>query len=109
MNNKQENLNQIVDIVVDCCSFDFNGRKSMSRADLLGKSRSENFVMSRCILTHMIINAGYSVTTAAMLLSRSQQAIRHLIDMGHNYLKTSRAFRLANAECASKCKDLCAE
>lgn len=106
MNNKQQHLNKIVDIVVECCSFEINGKISMSRSDLLGKSRSENFVMSRCILAHMIINSGYTVTTAALLLSRTPQAIRHLLEMGHILLKTSKAFRQANAECASKCKEL---
>lgn len=106
MNNKQQNLNRIVDIVVDCCSFNFNGEISMSRSDLLGKSRSENIVMSRCILVEMIVNAGYSVSTAAMILSRTPQAIRHLLDMGRNLFKTSKAFRLANNECSVKCREL---
>lgn len=106
MNDKQNALNQIVDVVVECCSFDINGTRSMTREQLLGKARNENLVMSRCILVHMILSAGFSVSTAAMLLSRSPQAIRHMMELGHQYIQTSRAFRLANAECTIKCRDI---
>ena len=106
MNDKQQALNQIVDIVVECCAFDVNGAQSMTREQLLGKSRNENFVMSRCILAHMILSAGYSVSTAALLMNRSPQAIRHMIEVGHQYIQTSRAFRLANAECTLRCKEI---
>lgn len=108
MNNKETELHKIVDIVVSCCAtqIDDDGTMSLTRDDVLGKSREENVVMTRAILSMCIISAGYSVTTVAQLLHRTPQAIRHLINLGHQYYKTSRAFRIANAEATIKLKDI---
>lgn len=108
MNNKETELWRIVDIVVECCATKVkeDGTMSLTREDVLGKSRAENVVMTRCILVMMIIGAGYSVTTAAQLLGRTPHAIRHLLDIGHNYHISSRAFRIASAEATLMCKDI---
>lgn len=108
MNDKETMLYRIVDVVVSCCAMqvDDDGTMSLTREDVLGKSKEENVVMTRCILAMCIISAGYSVTTVAQLLHRTPQSIRHLINLGHNYYKTSRAFRIANAEATIKLKDV---
>lgn len=100
MNNKSEWLLRVVDTVVDCCSMevDSSGRRNMTRDDVLGKSRSENIVMTRCIVAMLIVGEGYSVSTVAMLMNRTSHAVRKMIESGHQYQMTSRAFRIANAE-----------
>lgn len=110
MNNKEQELNRIVDYVVDCCAtqVDDNGTMSLTREDVLGRSRAENIVMTRCILIQQILSAGYSTTTAAQLLHRTPHAIRHLLEVGVQYEKTSRAYRIANAEATMKCRELTA-
>lgn len=110
MNNKENELYRIVDYVVSCCAthVDDSGRMSVTREDVLGRSRSENVVMTRCILVNQIIGAGYSTTTAAQLLKRTPHAIRHLLDVGNQYEHTSRAYRIANAEATLKCKEISA-
>lgn len=108
MNNKEVELYRIVDYVVECCAtqVDESGRMSVTRQDVLGKSRAENVVMTRCILVNQLIGAGYSTTTAAQLLHRTTHAVRHLLEVGHQYEQTSRAYRIANAEATIKCKDI---
>ncbi len=110
MNNKENELYRIVDFVVECCAtrVDDTGRMSVTRQDVLGRSRAENVVMTRCILVNQIIGAGYSTTTAAQLLKRTPHAIRHLLEVGNQYERTSRAYRIANAEATLKCKEISA-
>lgn len=108
MNDKQKLLYQILDIVVGCCATEIDeiGTMSVTGEDVLGTSRAENVVMTRCILVMMIVGAGFSTTTAAQLLKRTPHAIRHLLDVGHQYHLTSRAFRIASAEATLKCRDI---
>lgn len=107
MNNKESELRKIVDIVVECCATDLgDGTMSVCKEEVLGKSRKENVVMTRCILVMMIVGAGYSTTTAAQLLKRTTHAVRHLLEVGHQYHLTSRAFRIASAEATLKCRDI---
>lgn len=107
MNDKESELWKIVDIVVGCCATDMgDGKMSVTSADVLGPSRSENIVMTRCILVEQILGAGYSVTTAAQLLKRSVQAVRHMREMGENYRRSSRAYRVADAQATLLCRDM---
>lgn len=48
MNDKEKYLHKILDAVVESCSY-IGGRFSITKEDILGKSRNENAVMTRCI------------------------------------------------------------
>ena len=105
-NDKERELYRIVDCVAQCCAIRLpDGRMSITREDILWKSRTENLVMARCILTMQMLRAGYSVTTAAQLLGRTVAAIRHLNSVGCNYHAQSRAFRIASSEVAMLCSE----
>ncbi len=107
MNDKETILYRIVDIVVECCAMEVaDGVMSVTREEVLGMSRVENVVMTRCILVRMLVFEGYSVSTAAMLLSRSVQAVRHLLKLAQSFHNSSRAYRIAEAEATLKCKNL---
>lgn len=107
MNQKQERLNRIVDIVIECCATkDKTGRMSINKGMVFGKVRSENIVMTRAILATAIIRQGYSVTTAACLLGRTVQAVRHLLQADAVYRKSSRAYRIASEEAEKRCQSL---
>lgn len=107
MNQKQERLNRIVDIVIECCATrDETGRLSIDKQMVLGKARSENIVMTRAILASAIIRQGYSVTTAASLLNKTVQAVRHLLQSNTIYRKSSRAYRIASDEVEKRCQSL---
>lgn len=72
MNDKEKVLYGIVDCVIKCCATEIGeGVYSVTREDVLGKSRAENVVMTRCVLASQIVHAGYSVTTVAQLLGRT--------------------------------------
>lgn len=90
MNNKESELNRILENVVKCCTTEIDGVTTITSEDLLGKRRVENLIMTRCILVGQILAAGYSVTTVAAFLHRSPQAIRHLCEKGNEYERLRR-------------------
>lgn len=106
MNDKETELYRIIECVVRCCAtqIDSDGRMSVTVDDVLGKSRAENVLMTRCILVGEMVGAGYSVTTAARLLRRTPQAVRHLQELGYQYHRSSRAYRIAEAEAVLLCR-----
>ena len=105
MNDKQKVLCDILDIVVGCCTFDVYGKPSITKEDVLGKSRKSNLVMTRCVLSHIVLSAGYSIETLAMLLGRTEVAVRSMIKQGHNLLDTSRAYRVAYTQAYTMCRE----
>lgn len=103
-NDKERELYRIVDCVAQCCAIRLpDGRMSITREGILGKSRTETLVMARCILIMQMARAGYSMQTAAQLLGRTVAAIRHLNSVAHNYHASSRAFRIAYNEASALC------
>lgn len=108
MNNKQSALMQIVEIVVTCCATknEESGTLSVCKEDVLGKSRVENVVMTRCILASQIVGAGYSVTTVAQLLGRTTSAVRRMLEQASTYYRSSKAYRIADAEATLLCRNI---
>ena len=107
MNDKQNELYRIVDIVVSCCSTEVQeGKITMTREGVLGRSRNENLCMARAILVNQLIWAGYSVSTVSMLLGRSAPAIRSIKRKHDDYVDTSRAYRIALSEVIIKCRSV---
>ena len=55
-NNKDNAMNKVIDIVVDCCATDLgNGHKSLTRDDVLGNRKDENICMTRTILVNQLL------------------------------------------------------
>lgn len=104
MNEKDYELNRIISIVVNCCKSSIWSDKSMTREDLLGKSKNENVCMARAILVSQLINAGFTISTISGLLRRTAQGIRHIIKSNYSLLKSSRAYKIASGEVQEKCK-----
>lgn len=104
MNTKTEYINNIINIVYECCvaEIDNKGSKSFSIDDLLGQVRTENVVMTRCILVMLILREGFSVTTCSIVLHRTAHAISNLHKKSQDYLATSRAFKIAYIEAATR-------
>lgn len=79
MNDKERELWRIIDNVVACCTMtNTDGTSTITKEDILGKSRAENIVMARCMVVEQMLHAGFSVTTVSIILNRSVQAVRHL-------------------------------
>ena len=88
MNDKEKELWRIIDNVIKCCAITtLDGTLSITREEVLGKSRSENLVMTRCMVVEQMLHAGFSITTTAKVLNRTVQAVRHLQKLAFDYLK----------------------
>lgn len=107
MNDKEKELWRVIDNVIKCCTIELqNGELSITREDVLGKSRAENLVMARCMVVEQMIHAGFSITTIATVLNRTVSAVRHLSKMSYTYISTSRVYRLATAQATLLNKDV---
>ena len=104
MNDKDYELNRIITIVVNCCKSSVWLDKSMTREELLGKSKNENACMARAILVSQLVKAGFTISTISGLLRRTAQGIRHIIKTNYTLLKSSRAYKIASGEVEEMCK-----
>lgn len=96
----------MLDLVVDCCSMEIDGKKTLTKEDVIGKSKKTNAVMTRCIFITEMLFAGYTTETAATLLKRTEPGIRQLLNTAHGFRLTSNAYRIAEAQCTLLCKNL---
>ena len=104
MNNKQKELVRILEVTINCCTFDTD-KGTITNEEVLGNSRKQNVVMTRCMVALHIISFGYSINTCSMFLNRTEHSVRNLLSNAHNLLTTSRAFKIAYAESVLKLKD----
>ena len=107
MNKKEQLIWSIIDNVISCCTITkADGTHSITREDLVGKSREENVVMARALVVEQMVHAGFTITSIASILNRTVQATRHLFKMSTEFYQTSRAFRLATSEATLLNKDV---
>lgn len=109
MNRKQELINKIIDIVLECCNTEIYGVEPITHDDLLGPDRSENVVMTRCIFVTQMIFMGFSRTTVANILHRNEKTIGNILTQAHQYRITSCAYRIAEAESTIEMKAIMAQ
>lgn len=99
MNNKESEAYRLLDISIQCCSTtNKDGSSSINKEDVLGKNRTENVIMTRCVFINLLLHSGYSYLTIANLLNKTIPAIRHLVKVSNNFFKSSRAYRIAIKE-----------
>ena len=66
MNKKEELIWKVVDNVISCCCVTkADGTKSITREDVIGKSREENIVMTRCLVMEQMVHAGFTIAKIA--------------------------------------------
>lgn len=107
MNKKEELIWRVIDNVISCCAVTrIDGAKSITREDVVRKSREENVVLTRCLVVEQMVHAGFTISTIAFILNRTVQATRHLLKMSNDYYENSRAFRLATSEATLLNKDV---
>lgn len=109
MNDKQNLVNEILTIVVNCCKMDLFDIKPITNEDILGPSRAENICMTRCIFVTQMLFMGFSRTTIANILHRSEKTIGNILNQAHNYKKVSYAYRLAEAQSTIQLKEIIAK
>lgn len=103
MNDKQKRLDDIINIVVECCDVSYMGKSSITKEEVLGKSKRESVVLTRSLVALQLKHEGYTIDTIAMILDRTQDTIRDLIEAAYNNVSCNRAYRRAAAEVALKC------
>ena len=74
-NNKQKELNKIIDNCISCCITQ-EGTNQVVKEKVLGKARSINIVMTRCVCVNQLIQAGYNICTIAEALHKTPTSIR---------------------------------
>ena len=107
MNDKEKELYRIVDIVISCCSM--SGNEQELRTRVLGGSRDDNTVLTRCMLARMLAFAGYSNATIAMLLHRDQKSVRNMLESARDCRTTRRSYRIAENEAMKRYSELTQE
>lgn len=81
MNKKEQLIWSIIDNVISCCAITrADGTRSITREDLVSKSREENVVMARALVVEQMVHAGFTITSIACILNRTVQATRHLFN-----------------------------
>lgn len=107
MHKKEQLIWSIIDNVISCCAITrADGTRSITREDLVGKSREENVVMARALVVEQMVHAGFTITSIACILNRTVQATIHLFKISAEFYQTSRAFRLATSEATLLNKDI---
>lgn len=69
-NNKQRELNKIIENCISCC-ITKEGTDQVVKEKVLGKARSINIVMTRCVCVNQLIQAGYNICTIAEALHKT--------------------------------------
>ena len=85
-NNKQKELNKIIDNCISCC-ITKEGTNKVVKEKVLGKARSINIVMTRCVCVNQLIQAGYNICTIAEALHKTPTSIRKIKEF-HQSLKS---------------------
>lgn len=104
-NNKQKELNKIIDNCISCC-ITKEGTDQVVKEKVLGKARSINIVMTRCVCVNQLIQAGYNICTIAEALPKTPTSIRKIKRVSSVFEKFSKAYKIALNEASSlnQCK-----
>lgn len=96
-NNKQKELNRIIDNCISCCIIK-DGTNQVVKNKVLGKARSENIVMTRCVCVNQLLKAGFNVCTIAEALHKTPTSILNIKRISFTMEKFYKAYRIALAE-----------
>ena len=104
-NNKQKEPNKIIENCISCC-ITKEGTNQIVKEKVLGKARSINIVMIRCVCVNQLIQAGYNICTIAEALHKTQTSIRKIKRVSSVFEKFSKAYQIALNEASSlnQCK-----
>lgn len=89
---------EVLRIVVECCVIDIDEESQLTPEEVLGASRAENVVMTRCIFATQMLFMGFSKTTTARILHRTERAVGNMLEQAHQFRMISYAYRIAEAE-----------
>lgn len=106
MNDKDKEMHRIIDAVIDACKTTIGDNVyTISKEDVLGKCKRENTNITRSMLAFHLLQFGLCPTTISMLLGKSVQAVRNMINTHYSLVKESKAYRIANNQVERKLKE----
>lgn len=108
MNKKQEILENVINICVECCNTNIpNYGNIITREMVLSKERiGEVADWTRCIIVNQLYAMGFTTELIANVLNRKPQSIIDKRNKFNELVVSSFAFRIASAEVVLKCRDL---
>ena len=111
MNSKENLLDSVLRIGVECCSTKLDDLCiiPITLEDVLGKKKTDNILMTRCMIVSKIRALGYSVETIAKLFKRTPMSIRNIVVVARQYHDYSSAYRMAERELDNRLCDLIGE
>ncbi|MBQ0113426.1 MAG: hypothetical protein KBT03_09875 [Bacteroidales bacterium] len=94
MNEKTNEFHRIVAIVVECCKMENQDREELKQK-VVGNSREEHIIIMRCMLARLLAFAGFTNTSIGIVLHKTPQSVRHLLDLARDLRNHNRMYRLA--------------
>ena len=80
MNDKEKELWRVIDNVIKCCAIELpDGKLSITREDVLGKSRAENLVMARWGIYRIIVKERFWLFSFCFLI-KHKSALRPCLE-----------------------------
>ena len=79
MNKKEELIWRVIDNVISCCAVTrIDGAKSITREDVVGKSREENVVLTRCLVVEQMVQRNMNKSELKEKIRRMKMEIQEL-------------------------------
>lgn len=94
MNKKTNEFHRIVDIVVECCKMEDQDRGELKKK-VVGNSREEHIIIMRCMLARLLAFSGFTNTSIGMVLHKTPQTVRHLLDLARDFRNHNKVYRVA--------------
>lgn len=111
MNKKQEILEKVIDICVDCCNTQLqNGGTILTKEDVLSPKRiGEVADWTRCVIVMQLLVMGFTTELIAKVLNRTPQSIADKRKKHNDLDVMSFVYHVAYSEATVKCRELMAE
>lgn len=106
VNEKDAIKRKVLDIVIEECD---SADAPVTAEDVKGRKKTENVCMTRCILVTQLMFMGYSRTSIANFIGRSEQSISNILDAAHQYKIRSWAYRKTEAKTTLRIEGLMRE
>lgn len=100
MNKKEELIWRVIDNVISCCAVTrIDGTKSITREDVVGKSREENVVLDRCLVVEQMVHAVFTISTIAFL-QHANYVVEHIEDYKNQITRCEEVLKELNPQFA---------
>lgn len=99
MNKKQQLIDDIFNVVVECCSDNCN---SVSIDNIKSPSKKEFYVKARAIVCRTMAQYGFSVHEMSSILNRKERTICKLLEADSDFTRTNNSYQIMCNEVGRK-------